>query len=573
MYEKAIEVGGFEMTHQQLTELLNAYFMERNFDAIRRTFETYDVTVHNAIFYLIEMSIRQGIDATRREITSWEFSADEKFETTVQLSNSLGIIGEWQLQKEALNLLKDDGRLKPLVDLNEENTQISKIVVEPNDPRKGLETILVWAIENSRDLDRIREHFIEGTDDEAIKKFLGGFPQIHLSQANGRSYNSRYFSDYEVSGDRWIRNKIQNSPILYKRVDGVAKYIPCVDGKNWGSFAFELLSNEDPQDDEFATDVLEESFDLLFGESTISRLNSSAFGNIHRGRKNLDSEQKKLAAACLSSAKCQKATEYLIEKLETENEATRFQIAKALSYRMLKLQDERAIEYANLASEISNSDQKTKIYVSFAKFEEALASCKEVYEKPTSSKTKYYNLARIAMGQRDLKSARRNIRRFAGGGTFSFLSRDPGIPANMANGYAWASLFTSKQPQEALDAAIAATRVRPGHALSHTIATMHATRKEYSKAIANLGASINSAPWPQHDIDDDLVLGKIAENLGLTEVASFYYRRCMNQEPGGFNSACDLATKWNREMDERLKNQSEQTTEPEPKKEVDSTNN
>ncbi len=100
------------------------------------------------------------------------------------------------------------------------------------------------------------------------------------------------------------------------------------------------------------------------------------------------------------------------------------------------------------------------------------------------------------------------------------------------NNRAWNALFRNGADEHALDDARRAVEMSQRHAsgILHTLATIEAALGKNREAYATLLESIDAGdgkPFP----GDYYVLGRIAENLGLTDVALAEYRKVMPRDP------------------------------------------
>ena len=83
----------------------------------------------------------------------------------------------------------------------------------------------------------------------------------------------------------------------------------------------------------------------------------------------------------------------------------------------------------------------------------------------------------------------------------------------------------------------------------HTLAAAYAVRNQPAKAIEAMKHNLDLKQPREYSRNDDVVMGRIAQSLGLTEEARFYYRRCMEVEKPTSYDCDDLSRIWLAELD------------------------
>ncbi len=114
------------------------------------------------------------------------------------------------------------------------------------------------------------------------------------------------------------------------------------------------------------------------------------------------------------------------------------------------------------------------------------------------------------------------------------------------NEAAWTALLAGKHDERTYaDAAVAARlcSFRDGHAM-HTLACVCAEMGKVESALIALKSCIDMHPHKAAEADDEYVLGRVAEQMGMQDLANFYYDRIVSAgrvpEP---DSAASLAVK------------------------------
>ncbi len=413
---------------------------------------------------------------------------------------------------------------------------------------------------------KITDFFVANTSSADIEHFTQ--PSIVQAQGDIAMLESTTFgspiveiryrmSQYQIDQENWVKGEGGIRFCILKDADQLRILPPGKGNSNWGDHAFQLLMDADPSNDALATELMQESWLQLTYERTVGvdPLKSRPFLVLAEDLENLPEDQRKLAAASLTQSSNPAATAFLEAHSQHGPDEIQLQVNRALAARYRESYDERAIPFARRATEIAGSDQLTPTLIVLEKLDAAFASANATYANRTQLKDKHFLLARIEFLRGNFEEGAKHARRYEN--PFAFFSGS-GVPGRLANSYAWASLFHPSPPEDAIDVAEREMQVAPSSNLAHTFATRLAVKGRLADARDNLRYAVMMRPLNQYQTDDDLVLGKIAEQLGLIDIARQYYRRCLAKPLPSTSDSDDLARKWLADLEQ----ESGSTAEP-----------
>lgn len=524
----------------------------KNLETLETALKNNEVDASTFPFHLALAGLKYGKEGVEKKLRQYRTNSEQRDLYLGQTVDMLKAVQEYGLALEVGSLVSP--ALKSQTEVTVETIELLSKVdsskrIESGDPRYPLWGLSNWASMDGVDHSKVQGFFSSRASIEDIKSFtkaaaisshsrLSRMPIATTEFLNDA--NMLNMSELRVEGRNWLVSP-SGARSLVRFEDGVAKLVPTT---RYGDFALELLDNGDAKSLQLARSILDDEFRFSMRIRQRSNRNSATdpFSVYYKEGKDPSIEQLRLTAAYLASSSNQAAVKLLEARLEEEpNE--RLVLSRILFAKYLDNKERRTIELAKYLSNEMGSDLLTAVYIALEMYDEAMDSVHIEYSRPASKQATYSLLATIEARRLNLEESKKYIKKFVE------ERGDRESHAMLLNSYAWATLFVPSAT-DGLEKAKKAAELVPGETASlHTLATVQAANGQLAAARNSLVRAISVRPLKEFEVDDELVLGRIAQEVGLIDDARNYYKRCAAANTDRQREAADLAILWLKELD------------------------
>ena len=579
-YRKAVRLG-FKPDYMQLYHVATQFLASRDLSGLHKEFERNELSHQSLPVVAAAKALAGGAESAVREIDSYSLEEYWHEKSLMVTARTLTFLGEPELAIELTEIIPKSNQFRSYIDKDAERYKD----VRPDEIKRFAEDDPRYPIQASLDVlcsadgrsSSTTEYFVKGTQYDDIEPMLRRWEtrpsyvhSVDTEQVTDISrvlHLQQQLGGLEQTGRHWLSAPAGKSgaearktfqgilPFLVAYEDGKPKLVPRGQrNQNWGDYAFSLLTDDLHENDELAYEILDQ---VAKDEPRVAQIEATPFLKLYEMAKEEEDadarfELSKLVAASRSKATNDEASEWLHSRQAFVDSDIEVQICRALTQlHQIRNEADKAIEAAERATELAGKDYRTWAYFLLERYDKALETLHAEYAVATETSIINYRHFGICCKQGKWDEARKARRRYEGKGLLaSWFSKSPDS-SRLTNQLVWCKLFSQKPSSaDVSDMEKLVGDANQTHSSAeHTLAAAYAVRNQPAKAIEAMKHNLDLKQPREYSRNDDVVMGRIAQSLGLTEEARFYYRRCMEVEKPTSYDCDDLSRIWLAELD------------------------
>lgn len=561
LYEKAIEAGTVPLIQHCYAHCL---LWHRDFNKLREFARSTDDEWAASLGH-VSIAMDQGVDRALREIRRTSDDKSEAATLAQALVATLAAIDEFE---KALAICdhreyKERPELKSIRPVIEARSRAKDVTFVENDPRFPVHQLLRWHLWNGIETAAIPPFFSEEMAESELLDALSHIPSeldaIRSASLQGlatraNSARTAALFDYEVDGNEadgyWVEAKCNvrslTRPIpsrrwfVVARGDGYRIVPPENDDSYLGRHALTLL---DQGRTDGAMKILKSVFEQQRRElSFFNPQAGSPFAILWKLTNVDDPEQVRLAATLLAGRQLDDQAVAALAKVKEADALRQEQVDRVLlNIYAHRKQWESMLDVGRRSSPADAMSMPVVFsLLQLGRIEEARLICERQTAADPKDPMAWTALGNVAEREGDFPLAVDCLRKAAK------LTKAP----QLHNAVAWASLFLPELPEDAEEhAGLGAEAKKEAANALHTHAAILAEQGKIIEARDKLLESFAARRPPRMIPADYYVQGRIAEHLGLPDVARFYYEKVLVEKDDLGTSVVVLARRALKRLD------------------------